>query len=152
MKKYVKQFGVMLVVVLAVMLLLTVFRYAGVNKTLTREIEKLWNVTLPEGYSVAYRAATDVDISKGGLRYHVLAYTDDTVLAQWQDWGDGSQPARFADTCLEAAQDILTGLNIPKGEWPETELLWYTSTENGSELVIFYDDILTQLYLIESCK
>ncbi len=152
MKKYVKQFGVMLIVVLAVMLLLTVFRYVGVNNTLTRDIKKLWDITLPEGYSVTYRAATAVDISKGGLRYHVLAYTDDAILADWQDWGDGTLPARYADTCLEAAEDILTALNIPKGEWPEADKVWYTSTESGSELVILYDDILTQLCLIESCK
>ena len=66
--------------------------------------------------------------------------------------GDGTQPARFAATQIEAAEDILSALNVPKGEWPEADQMWYTSTENGSELVIVYDYVLTQLFLIESCK
>ena len=152
MKKYLKQFGVVLIVVLAVLVLLAVFRFVGADSTLTREVEKLWGVELPGGYGIAYRAATDTSLEEGGLRYHVLAYADDTALAQWQDWGDGTQPARFAATCTEAAADILTALNVPGGEWPDADKVWYTSTENGSELVVYYDELLTQLYLIESCK
>lgn len=152
MKKNIKQFGVILVVVLAVMVLLAVFRFAGTESTLTREVKNLWGVELPEGYAVAYRAATDTTMKDGGLRYHVLSYTDDAVLENWQDWGDGTQPARYAATQTEAAEDILSALNVPKGEWPEAGQVWYTSTENGSELVIVYDYVLTQLFLIESCK
>ena len=152
MKKQIKQFGIILIVVLAVMVLLSVFRFAGVESTLTRDIKDLWGVELPDGYAVAYRAATDVTMKDGGLRYHVLSYTDDAVLENWQNWGDGTQPARFAATQMEAAEDILSALNVPKGEWPEAEEVWYTSTENGSELVIVYDYVLTRLYLMESCK
>ena len=152
MKKFTKQFGVVLIVVLAVLVLLAVFRFVGADSTLTRDMKELWGVELPEGYAIAYRAATDTTMKDGGLRYHVLAYTDDSVLENWQDWGDGTQPARFAATQIEAAEDILSALNVPKGEWPEADQMWYTSTENGSELVIVYDYVLTQLFLIESCK
>lgn len=152
MKKYLKQFGVILVVVLAVLVLLAVFRFVGADSTLTREVKNLWGVELPAGYGIAYRAATDTSLKEGGLRYHVLAYADESMIAQWQEWGDGTQPALYADTALEAAEDILTALGVPGGEWPDTDQVWYTSTDNGSELVVFYDDILTQLYLIESCK
>ena len=152
MKKYGKQFGATLLVVAAVLVLLTVFRYVGADSNLNREIEALWGVKLPQGYSITYRAATDITMKNGGLRYHILSYPDDAVLENWQDWGDGTQPARYAATQLEAAEDILSALNVPKGEWPEAEEVWYTSTENGSELVIVYDYVLTQLCLIESCK
>ena len=84
MKKQIKQFGIILIVVLAVMVLLAVFRFAGVENTLTRDIKDLWGVELPDGYAVAYRAATDVTMKDGGLRYHVLSYTDDAVLENWQ--------------------------------------------------------------------
>ena len=152
MKKYMKQFGIVLILVLAVMLLLSVFRFAGSDSTLAREVKKLWGLDLPRGYGIAYRAATAASLEDGGLRYHVLSYADETALADWLDWGDGTQPARYADTCLEAAQDILTALNVPVGDWPEAELLWYTATEDGDELVVFYDDLLTQLCLVESRK
>ena len=152
MKKNAKQFGVVLLVVAAVLLLLTVFRYAGADSSLSREMKEIWGVELPEGGSIVYRAATDVTMKNGGLRYHILAYPDDGTLETWQNWGDGTQPARYAATQLEAAEDILTGLNVPKGEWPEAQDVWYTSTENGAELVVIYDYVLTRLYVIESCK
>ena len=152
MKKYAKQFGLVLIVVLAVLVLLTVFRFVGTDNSLTRDMRDLWNLELPEGYAIAYRAATDTSLKDGGLRYHVLAYADEEGLAQWLDWGDGTQPARYADTCDLAAADILSALNVPGGEWPDADKVWYTSTDNGSELVVYYDDLLTQLYLIESCK
>ena len=152
MKKTLKQFGLVLIAVLAVSVLLTLFRFVGTDSALAQEVEKLWGVELPEGYGVAYRAATAANMKGGGLRYHLLSYAEEVNLAHWLDWGDGTQPARYADTCLQAAEDILSALNVPAGDWPEANYVWYMSTDNGAELVIFYDDLLNQIYLVESCK
>ena len=61
MKKNAKQFGVVLLVVAAVLLLLTVFRYAGADSSLSREMKEIWGVELPEGdYDTIAGLVTDL--------------------------------------------------------------------------------------------
>ena len=72
MKKNAKQFGVVLLVVAAVLLLLTVFRYAGADSSLSREMKEIWGVELPEGGSIDLTYGISIENTQAGIiDYHL---------------------------------------------------------------------------------
>ena len=76
MKKYAKQFLIVLLVAAVLLTLSAVLRVGGAAGGLARTLKNDWQLDLPQGYEVEYRSATDDKMKEGGLRYHALLYVE----------------------------------------------------------------------------
>ena len=154
MKKYAKQFVIVLGVAAVLLALAAFFRSASGTGELERTLKKDWDLELPGGYVVEYRAATDSDLEEGGLRFYALLYEDSIVLDDWLPWVDSTLPTDYAASGAEAAAEILTSLGIPGGEWPDLEGsgMWYASTEDASEILLFHGEEDLRSYVLESIR
>lgn len=154
MKKYVKQFVIVLGIAAVLLALAAVFRSLSGTGELERALKKGWGLELPGGYVVEYRAATDSDMEEGGLRFHALLYDDSAVLDEWLPWVEGTLPTDYAASGAEAAAEMLTALGIPGGEWPDlgNSGMWYASGEDTSEVLIFHLEEDLRLYVLESTR
>ena len=151
MKKYTKQFIVVLCAAAVLLALSAVLRNAGGVGGLGRTL-KGWGVDLPKGYVVEYRAATDANMDEGGLRFHVLLYEDGTALDAMVPWVPCSQPTGSAESGTQAAAEMLTALRVPGGEWPDLERagMWYADDDTGAEVLLFHAEEDFRLYILES--
>ncbi len=152
MKKYAKQFVVILCIAAVLLALSAVLRSAAGSSDLDRALKKSWDTELPGGYMVEYRAASDEDLDEGGLRFHVLLYDDSTVLDDLLPWVPCTQATGKAESGAQAAAEILTALGIPGGEWPDLEGtgMWYADDGAGAEVLIFHSEEDLRLYILES--
>lgn len=157
MKKYTKQFIVVLCVAAVLLALSAVLRNAGGIGGLGRTL-KNWGVDLPEGYVVEYRAATDTNMDEGGLRFHVLLYEDGAALDSMVSWAEiaGLQTG-YGTFAADEITAILDELNVPGGERPDLQSghVWQCETvKDGFEEEIFLlhtaGDL--RLYLVESFR
>jgi len=152
MKKYTKQFIVVLCIAAVLLALAAVLKNAGSTGSLNQMLKKNWDVQLPGGYVVEYRAATTDDLEEGGLRFHVLLYDDSQGLDSLLPWVPCSQPTGSAGSGAEAAGEILTALGVPGGEWPDldTSGMWYAHNDQGTEVLILHAAEDLRLYILES--
>ena len=152
MKKYVKQFVVILCIAAVLLAMSAVLRSATGSSDLARTLEKSWDAQLPGGYVVEYRAASDEDLEEGGLRFHVLLYDDSEELDTMLPWVPCSQPTGTTESGAQAAADMLTALRVPGGEWPDLERagMWYADDDEGAEVLIFHTEEDFRLYILES--
>ncbi len=152
MKKYAKQFVVVLCVAAVLLALSAVLRNAGGPGGLARTLKKDWGIDLPGGYVVEYRAATDDNLDEGGLRFHVLLYDDSALLEDALPWVSCAQPTGTAGSGADAAKTILTALGVPGGEWPDLETagMWYADDGAGAEVLLFHTQDDLRLYVLES--
>ena len=155
MKKYTKQFIVVLCAAAVLLALSAVLRNAGGVGGLARTL-KGWGVDLPKGYVVEYRAATDSNMDEGGLRFHVLLYEDGTALDAMVPWGEiaGLQTG-YGVFAADEITTILDALNVPGGERPDLQSghVWQCETvKDGFEEEIFllHTEGDLRLYLVES--
>ena len=152
MKKYAKQFVVILCIAAVLLALSAVLRSATGSSGLARTLKKAWGVELSGGYVVEYRAASDDDLDEGGLQFHVLLYDDSEALDTMLPWVPCSQPTGTAESGAQAAAEMLTALGIPGGEWPDLEQagMWYANDSQGAEVLIFHTEEDLRLYVLES--
>ena len=150
MKKYAKQFIVILCIASVLLALAAILRSESNN--LSRTIEKAWDVQLPDGYEVEYRAATSEKMEEGGLRVHILLYADSDGLDTMLPWVPCTQPTGAAQNGAEAATEIFTALGVPGGEWPDLENagMWYAQDGQGAEILILHEEGGLRVYILES--
>ena len=153
MKKYLKQFWIVLLAAAALLLAAAALRSASAGSDIQRTLRKTWDVELPGGYTVEYRAATARNLDKGGLRFHALLYDDWAVLDDLLPWIPCTRPTQNAGSGAEVAREILTALNVPGGEWPDLEKagMWYAAID-GAEVLLFHEQEDLRLYILESVQ
>lgn len=152
MKKYTKQFIVVLCVAAVLLALSAVLRTATGSSGLARTLKKSWGIELPGGYVVEYRAASDEKMEEGGLRFHVLLYDNSAALDAMVPWVPCSQSTGKAESGAQAAAEMLTALGIPGGEWPDLEQagMWYADDGEGAEVLLLHTEEDFRLYILES--
>ena len=158
MKKYVKQFAVILCIAAVLLALSAVLRGATGTGDVARTLKKSWAVELPGGYVVEYRAASDEKMEEGGLRFHVLLYDDSAALDDLLPWAEvaGLQTVYgiFASDEITA---ILDELNVPGGERPDLQsgYVWQCETVKdgfGEEIFLLHTEGDLRLYVVESFR
>lgn len=157
MNKYIKQFLVVLLIAAVLLGLAAFLRTSGAGSTLSRTLKRDWQLELPEGYTVEYRAATDDKMKEGGLRYHVLFYEDGTVLDSWLPWQSSDLQTGYGIYAVDEVAKILDTLNVPGGERPELEEASVCSYsrlagEEEGELFLLHTEGDFRLYLVESIR
>lgn len=157
MNKYIKQFLVVLLIAAVLLGLAAFLRTSGAGSTLSRTLKRDWQLELPEGYTVEYRAATDDKMKEGGLRYHVLFYEDGTVLDSWLPWQSSDLQTGYGIYAVDEVAKILDTLNVPGGERPELEEAGVCSYsrldgEKEGELFLLHTEGDFRLYLVESIR
>lgn len=152
MKKYAKQFVIVLAVAAVLLVLAAVFRFLGSANSLEKNLEADWGVELPSGYEVEYRAAFGEETD--GLRFYALLYSDSETLDSFLPWVDSTMATEYADSGAEAASEIMESLGIPGGERPDLDTagMWYACGEDGSEIFVFHTQQDLRLYLVESLR
>ena len=154
MKKYGKQFVIVLLAAAVLMALSSALGMGGAGGLVERTLKNDWQLELPRGYEVEYRSATDAKIKDGGLRYHALMYADDTVLNDWLPWVSCNMPTAHADSAAELVREVMDSLNVPGGERPDLQNsgVWYAEGEDGSELLLLHTEGDLRLYIVESIR
>lgn len=157
MNKYIKQFLVVLLIAAVLLGLAAFLRTSGVGSTLSRSLKKDWQLELPEGYTIEYRAATDEKMKEGGLRYYVLFYEDSFVLDGWLPWQSSDLQTGYGIYAVDEVTKILDTLNVPGGERPELEEAGVCSYsrlagEEEGELFLLHTEGDFRLYLVESIR
>ena len=158
MKKYAKQFVVILCIAAVLLALSAVLRSATGSSGLARTLKKAWGVELSGGYVVEYRAASDDDLDEGGLQFHVLLYDDSEALDTMLPWAEvaGLQTGYgiFASDEITA---ILDELNVPGGERPDLQSghVWQCeAVKDGfvEEIFLLHAEGDLRLYVVESFR
>lgn len=157
MNKYIKQFLVVLLIAAVLLGLAAFLRTSGAGSTLSRTLKRDWQLELPEGYTIEYRAATDEKMKEGGLRYYVLFYEDSSVLDGWLPWQSSDLQTGYGIYAVDEVAKILDTLNVPGGERPELEEAGVCSYsrlagEDEGELFLLHTEGDFRLYLVESIR
>ena len=155
MKKYAKQFLIVLLVAAALLILSAVLRSGGADGGLTRQLKSDWQLDLPAGYTVEYRCATDAKMKEGGLRYYALLYQDGTEVDDWMQWSENQDlQTGFGIYAADEVCQVLDALNVPGGERPDLEESGYYHLEDaaGNELFLLHAPNDLWLYIVETIR
>ena len=152
MKKYAKQFLIVLLVAAVLLTLSAVLRVGGAAGGLARTLKNNWQLDLPQGYEVEYRSATDDKMKEGGLRYHALLYADSAVLDDWMAWSLNKEMQTGAGIyAADEVREVLDALNVPGGERPDLKESGYYNLSDGAgnEIFLLHAQNDLRLYIVE---
>lgn len=152
MKKYVKQFLIVLLVAAALLTLSAVLRVGGAAGGLEHTLKNDWHLELPQGYEVEYRSATDDKMKEGGLRYYALLYADSAVLDDWMQWSKNEElQTGFGIYAADEVREVLDVLNVPGGERPDLNESGYYNLSDaaGNEIFLLHAQNDLRLYIVE---
>ncbi|MCD7888595.1 MAG: hypothetical protein LUG23_01485 [Oscillospiraceae bacterium] len=136
---------------IALIVVVTVTLFGGFisgiwNETYCDVIENNWGIVIPTdgGYSLEVSADSGVSFHGDGTRYHVMYFDDAERISVLLGWSD-----EIPESYIEYSERLLDELDI--NYRPDYEsCVFYTQTKNdGSVILIFWDEDLQEMYVLE---
>ncbi|MCD7733466.1 MAG: hypothetical protein LUH56_08530 [Oscillospiraceae bacterium] len=136
-------------IALAVVLVVAVFGDAIsyiFPQTYCDVIEINWGIVIPTdgGYSLEISADSGASFNGDGTRYHVMYFDDAERISYLLGWSD-----EIPESYIEYSEQLLDELDI--NYKPDYEsCVFYTQTKSdGSVILIFWDENLQEMYVVE---
>ncbi|MCD7805518.1 MAG: hypothetical protein LUH03_10345 [Oscillospiraceae bacterium] len=136
---------------IALIVVVTVTLFGGFissiwNETYCDVIENNWGIVIPtdEGYSEEVSADSGASFHGDGTRYHVMYFDDAERISVLLGWSD-----EIPESYIEYSERLLDELDI--NYRPDYEsCVFYTQTKSdGSVILIFWDEDLQEMYVVE---
>lgn len=86
------------------------------------------------------------------IRYHVFSYKYEDSIDLMFAWIGREQETIFRSSYSEAAEQWLDDISVPEEYRPDYDncWYWYHSQEDNSEIIVFWDEDVNCLYIVES--
>ncbi|MBQ7862036.1 MAG: hypothetical protein IJ349_07540 [Clostridia bacterium] len=148
MKKRALTIAVILIVVLAGFGILKLFpSYAST-------IKSNWDISLPikAVLTETYEKDSGASFHGDGVRYHVFSYKYEDYIDLMFAWTPNEHKTNFYPTTREAAEAWLDEIDVPDEERPDYEKCcsWSKSQDDNSEIIIFWDNELNKIFIVEN--
>lgn len=162
--------GVLILVIAAI----GAFLYFGQSADYSSTLKANWGFSLPSGshYSEIYSRDSGGSFLGDGIRYHVFTYEENAPVKEMFDWqtngnetrgNDGSDSGSIDDISSGSDSNYsghysakvnrwLDDINVPSGERPDYAscVYWQQAQDDGSEIIVLWDEIRQKLYTAES--
>lgn len=134
-------------VLLLVIAVIGVFLYFGQSTDYSSTLKANWGFSLPTDSHCQEIYSTDSGDSflGDGIRYHVFTYKENAPVKAMFDWQTNGR-------CSAKVEGWLDDIHVPSGERPDYAscVYWYQSQDDGSELIVLWDESRQKLYTAES--
>ena len=180
MKRKHKQLAIVLPgVLLLVIAVIGAFLYFGQSTDYSSTLKANWGFSLPADSHCQEIYSTDSGDSflGDGIRYHVFTYKENAPVKAMFDWqtdenetsnnganGSGNiddgnngndnnhNDSNYGGRCSAKVEGWLDDIHVPSGERPDYAscVYWYQSQDDGSELIVLWDESRKKLYTAES--
>ena len=131
--------------------------FASVWHTLTgysTVLKANWGFSLPAGarWTQVYSADSGASFHGDGLRYHVFSYKYEDPVEGMFAWSPVELETIYCASSGEAAGAWLAELDVPEEWYPDFAAcaVQYRSKEDNSEIILFFDNHVNRLYIVES--
>lgn len=115
-----------------------------------------WNFELPffSRYTEVYEKDSGSSFNGDGIRFHVFSYKYEDYIDLMFTWRHMEDVTVFGESYSEAAAEWLAEIDVEDEWYPDYEncLYWYRSQEDNSQLLIFWDQEMNLLYILESFR
>lgn len=143
--------------VLAVTVLMVILAVFGISRlfpSYSSVIKSNWGITLPVKaiLTETYEKDSGASFHGDGVRYHVFSYKYEDYIDLMFAWTPNEHKTNFYPTTREAAEVWLDEIDVPSNERPDYSKCcsWSKSQDDNSEIIIFWDNNLNKLYIVES--
>ena len=148
MKKRALTIAVILIVILTGIGILKLFpSYAST-------IKSNWDISLPikAVLTETYEKDSGASFHGDGVRYHVFSYKYEDYIDLMFAWTPNEHKTNFYPTTREAAEAWLDEIDVPADERPDYSKCysWSKSQDDNSEIIIFWDNELNKLFIVEN--
>lgn len=113
-----------------------------------------WGFSLPltAGYSETFSEETEASFHGDGIRYHIFSCKYKRPVSNMFDWQLTEADTRCCESYSEAVGEWLSELQVPEEEYPDMAecLWWYQSQQDGSEILMLWNEGAGKLYIVES--
>ena len=148
MKKRALTIAVILIVILTGIGMLKLFpSYAST-------IKSNWDISLPikAVLTETYEKDSGASFHGDGVRYHVFSYKYEDYIDLMFAWTPNEHKTNFYLTTREATEAWLDEIDVPADERPDYSKCcsWSKSQDDNSEIIIFWDNELNKLFIVEN--
>lgn len=116
-------------------------------------IKSNWDISLPIKAVITetYEKDSGASFHGDGVRYHVFSYKYEDYIDLMFAWTPNEHKTKFYPTTREAAEAWLDEIDVPADERPDYSKCysWSKSQDDNSEIIIFWDNELNKLYILE---
>ena len=117
-------------------------------------IKSNWDISLPIKAVLTETSEKDSGASfhGDGVRYHVFSYKYEDYIDLMFAWTPNEHKTNFYPTTREAAEAWLDEIDVPAEQRPDYSKCcsWSKSQDDNSEIIIFWDNELNKLYIVEN--
>ena len=129
--------------------------YRSIVPPYSSVLEANWGIELPIKAlcKEVYEADTGPSFHGDGVRYHVFSYRYEDYIDLMFAWsGNLENETLFYRSYSEASDIWLDELDIPEEQYPDYDdcFCWYKSAHDNSEILIFWNPEINQIYILES--
>lgn len=117
-------------------------------------LEANWGISLPFKAlcTQVYEKDSGSSFHGDGIRYHVFSYENEDYIDLMFAWDGTENNTIYHGSYHEAATYWLDEIDVPSDQRPDYEncSYKYKTQDDNSELIIFWDNDLNRLYIVES--
>ena len=117
-------------------------------------IKSNWDISLPikAVLTETYEKDSGASFHGDGVRYHVFSYKYEDYIDLMFAWTPNEHKTNFYPTTREAAEAWLDEIDVPDEERPDYEKCcsWSKSQDDNSEIIIFWDNELNKIFIVEN--
>ncbi|MBQ3151028.1 MAG: hypothetical protein IJB86_07295 [Clostridia bacterium] len=143
--------------VLTIAVLMILIVVIGISKLLPSYrsvLESNWGISLPVKavLTETYEKDSGASSHGDGVRYHVFSYKYEDYIDLMFAWSPNEHETVFYPTTREAAEAWLDEIEVPSNERPDYSKCcsWSKTQDDNSEIIIFWDNNLNKLYIVEN--
>ena len=117
-------------------------------------IKSNWDISLPikAVLTETYEKDSGASFHGDGVRYHVFSYKYEDYIDLMFAWTPNEHKTNFYPTTREAAEVWLDEIDVPADERPDYSKCysWSKSQDDNSKIIIFWDNELNKLFIVEN--
>lgn len=117
-------------------------------------IKSNWDISLPikAVLTETYEKDSGSSFHGDGVRYHIFSYKYEDYIDLMFAWTPNEHKTNFYPTTREAAEAWLDEIDVPAEQRPDYSKCcsWSKSQDDNSEIIIFWDNELNKLYIVEN--
>ena len=143
-----------IITVVACIILFAVLSILKLFPSYASTIKSNWDISLPikAVLTETYEKDSGSSFHGDGVRYHIFSYKYEDYIDLMFAWTPNEHKTNFYPTTREAAEVWLDEIDVPADERPDYSKCcsWSKSQDDNSEIIIFGDNELNKLFIVEN--
>jgi len=146
-KKIILTTGILIILIIVIGISRLFPSYASI-------IKSNWGISLPikAVLTETYEKDSGASFHGDGVRYHVFSYKYEDYIDLMFAWTPNEHKTNYYSTTNEAAEAWLDEIDVPSDKRPDYSncCSWNKSQNDNSEIIIFRNNELNKLYIVEN--